>query len=70
VNETISELHYSKSTGNKYNGFCPVKIPKGYSEAANRRTDNAIAKRRKSKRQTIAYTTQHRKLQIAEHEPH
>jgi hypothetical protein len=27
VNEAISELHYSKSTGNKYNGFCPATSP-------------------------------------------
>jgi len=40
-----------------------LKIPKGQSESANRRrTDNTMAKRRRTKGQTSIYKTLHRKL--------
>ena len=32
-------------------------MPKGYSEAINPRTDNTVAKRKKTKGQTIIYET-------------
>jgi hypothetical protein len=39
-------------------------------EAINRRTDNTIAKRKKTKGQTTIYKTLYRKLKIDQHEPH
>ena len=42
-----------------------LKIPKGYSEAVNRRrTDNTMTNRKRTKGQTTIYKTQHRKLKI------
>jgi hypothetical protein len=38
-----------------------LKIPKGQSEAVNRKTDNATAKRKRAKEQTMIYKTPHRK---------
>ena len=40
-------------------------MPKGLSEALNRRTDNT-----KAKGQTTIYKTLHRKQKIEQHEPH
>ena len=41
------------------------------SEAVNqRRTDNAMAKRKKTNRQTMINKTLHKKLRIQQHEPH
>ena len=38
-----------------------LKIPKGQSKSANRRTDSMV-KRKRTKEQTMIYKTQHRKL--------
>jgi hypothetical protein len=47
-----------------------LKIPKGYSEAINRRrTDNTMIKRKRTKGQTTIYKTLHRKLTTEKHEP-
>jgi hypothetical protein len=47
-----------------------LNIPKRYTEVINRRrTGNTMTKRKKDKR-TIIYKTQHRKLQIDQHERH
>jgi len=35
-----------------------------------RRTDNAMAKRKMTKRQKVIYKTLHRNLKIEHHEPH
>jgi hypothetical protein len=46
-------------------------MPKGKSEAVNqRRADNAITKRKITKRQIMADKAIHRKLHIEEHELH
>jgi len=45
-------------------------MPKGKSEAVNQRTDNAITKRKTTKRQIMVNKTIHRKLNIEELEPH
>ena len=37
-------------------------MPKGKSEAVNPRTDNTTVKRRRTKRKTTIYKTQHRKV--------
>jgi hypothetical protein len=54
--------------------FCAKKsltIPKGLSESVNRRrTDNAMAKRKRTKGQTTIYKRLHRKLKIEQHELH
>ena len=42
----------------------------GSSEAIYRRTENVIAKRKRTKGQTTIYKRQHRKLMIEQHEPH
>ena len=48
-----------------------LKIPKGQSEAVNRRrTDNAMAKRKSTKGQRMFYKIQPRKLKILQHKPH
>jgi hypothetical protein len=48
-----------------------LQIPKRYSEALyQRRTDNAMAKEKKIKRQAMIFKTLHRKLKIEHHEPH
>jgi hypothetical protein len=48
-----------------------LKIPKGYSEAMNRRrTDNTMIKRKRTKGQTTFYKTLHRKLTTEKHGPH
>ena len=42
-----------------------LKIPKGYSESVNRRrTDNTMAKRKRTKGQTTNYKTLHTKLKV------
>jgi hypothetical protein len=47
-----------------------LQIPKRYSEALyQRRTDNAMAKEKKIKRQAMIFKTLHRKLKIEHHEP-
>jgi len=47
-----------------------LKIPKGSSEAVNRRrADNAIAKRKRTKGKTTIHKIIHRKLKIEQHEP-
>ena len=43
------------------------KIPKGHPEAE---TDETMDKRKRTKRQTMIYKTQHRKLTIEQHEHH
>ena len=44
--------------------------PKDYSKAINpRNTDNTMAKRKRTKGQTMIYKTLHRKLRIERHEP-
>ena len=47
-----------------------LKTPQGQSEAVNRRTDHAIAKRKGAKVQTMIYKTLHRKLKSEQHENH
>ena len=47
-----------------------LKTPKGLSESVNRRrTDNIMAKRKRTKRQATIYKTLHRKLTIEQYEP-
>ena len=46
------------------------KIPKWYSESVNRKTDNTMTERKRTKGQTTIYKTLDRKLQIEQHEPH
>jgi len=43
-----------------------LKIEK---QSANRRTDNAMVNRKRTKRQAVMYNTLHRKLTIEHHEP-
>jgi hypothetical protein len=45
------------------------KIPKRESEPVNRRTDNSIAKRKRSKGETTIYNTLHRKLRSSNTNP-
>jgi hypothetical protein len=45
-----------------------LEIPKGLSVAANRR--RTMAKRRRTKGQTMSYKTLQRKLKILQDEPH
>ena len=40
------------------------------SEAINRRTENTMTKKKRTKRNTTIYKTLHRKLKIEQHEPH
>jgi hypothetical protein len=47
-----------------------LKIPKGQSEAVNRRTDNTMTKRKRRKGQTMIFKTLHRNLKIEPHESH
>jgi hypothetical protein len=53
----FSSIHMKKS----------LKIPQGISEAVNRRTDNAMAKRKQTKRHPNIYNTFHRKQKIEQH---
>ena len=47
------------------------KIPKGNSDNVNRRrTDNIMAKTKRTKGQTTIYKTLHSTLSIEQHEPH
>jgi len=47
------------------------KIPKGQSEAViRRRTDNTMAKRKRSKGHTLVYKTLHRKLEMEQYVLH
>jgi hypothetical protein len=41
-----------------------LKIPEGLSEVVNQRTDNSMAKRKRTKGQTMIWKTIHRKLKI------
>jgi hypothetical protein len=41
-----------------------LKIPEGSPESVNRRTDNAMAKRKRRKGQTMIYNILHIKLKI------
>ena len=44
---------------------------RGTVKLINRKeTDNAMAKMKRTNRQTIVHTTQHRKLKNKQHEPH
>jgi len=45
-----------------------LKIPKGYSETTNRRTQSTMVKREKTKGQAIIDKTLHRKLKIVQYE--
>ena len=49
-----------------------LKIPKAQSETVNRRTDNMMTKRKRTKGQTMIYKALHRKLyiKIYQHKPH
>ena len=47
-----------------------LKIPQGITEAVNRRTDNAMAKRKQTKRHPNIYKTFHRKQKIEQHGSH
>jgi hypothetical protein len=48
-----------------------LKIPKGQSESIyRRRTDNTMAKRKRTRGQTTIYKTLHTNLKIEQHEPH
>jgi len=48
-----------------------MKIPKGSLKTVNwKRTDNTMAKRKRTKGQTTIYKTYHRNLKIEQHEPH
>ena len=52
----------------KTQGF---KIPKGQSEAEiRRRTDNTMAKRKRTQGHTLVYKTLHRKLEIEQYVLH
>ena len=44
------------------------RIPNGQSEAVNRRTDNTVVKRKRTKGHTTICKTLHRKLKIEEHD--
>jgi hypothetical protein len=45
-----------------------LRTPKGYSEAVNlRQRDNIMAKKKRTKKQTLIYKTLHRKLNIDKH---
>ena len=45
-----------------------LRTPKGYSEAVNlRQRDNIMAKKKRTKEQTLIYKTLHRKLNIDKH---
>jgi len=46
-----------------------LKIPKGNPETVNRRTDNTMAIRKRTKGQTMIYKRLHKKLNIELHEP-
>jgi len=47
------------------------KIPKGNSDNVNRRrTDNIMAKTKRTEGQTTIYKTLHSTLQIEQHKPH
>ena len=46
-----------------------LKTPKGQSKTANRRTDNAVANIKRTRKQTTIYKTLHIKLKIGRHEP-
>jgi hypothetical protein len=41
-----------------------LKIPEGLSEVVNQKTDNSMAKRKRTKGQTMIWKTLHRKLKI------
>jgi len=56
--DLIGHLHYEMFEGTKEVKINPV----------NRRTANAMAKRKKTKRQTVIYNTLHWKLKIEKHE--
>jgi hypothetical protein len=43
---------------------------KGIIISVNRRTDDTMAKRKRTKGQTTIYKTLHRNLKIKQHEPH
>ena len=45
------------------------KTPKGQSKTVNRRTDNAVADIKRTRKQTTIYKTLHIKLKIERHEP-
>ena len=47
-----------------------LKIPKGQSEAVNKRTDNTMTKKKKDKKTNKIYKTLHGKLKIGQHEFH
>jgi hypothetical protein len=47
-----------------------LKILMMKSEAINRRTENTMTKKKRTKRNTTIYKTLHRKLKIEQHEPH
>ena len=47
-----------------------LKISKGQSESVDRRTDNTMVKRTRTKGQTTIYKILHRKLKIEQHEPY
>ena len=44
-------------------------VIKGQSKTANRRTDNAVADIKRTRKQTTIYKTLHIKLKIERHEP-
>ena len=44
-------------------------MPKGYSEAVNRKTDREYNDQKKRDKKTMIYKAQHRKLKIEQHEP-
>ena len=47
-----------------------LKMPNGELEAVNKRTDNTMDKRNRTKGQTMIYSTLHRQLKIDKQEPH
>jgi hypothetical protein len=48
----------------KLKHFKSLKIPKRKSEAINRRVDNTLIKRKRTKQQTMIYKTIHRKIDM------
>ena len=67
----------STHNANDHNTYAPtmsmanmkrLKLPKGLSEFANRRTDTTIAKRKWTRGQTTTYKTLHGKQTIEEQE--
>jgi hypothetical protein len=64
LNDTITEVLLLNARKKS------LEIPNGLLEVVNRRTDNTMAKGKRTKGQTTIYRALHRKLKIKQHEPH